>query len=92
MQFIPMNYTFIKIRYPQLGSFKYLYDPFVGSGQTFLNFLDKDINRKRVLTYCKTCDKQMELQDDINTDKENMKIYACPSCGKVRRVIYKKRR
>lgn len=50
------------------------------------------INRKRVLTYCKTCDKQMELQDDINTDKENMKIYACPSCGKVRRVIYKKRR
>ena len=50
MQFIPMNYTFIKIKYPQLGSFKYLYDPFVGSGQTFLNFLDKDINRKRILS------------------------------------------
>lgn len=50
------------------------------------------INRKRILTYCRTCNKHMQVEEEIKTQKEHIKIYACPSCGRLRRVIYKKRR
>ena len=49
------------------------------------------INRKRILTYCRTCNKHMQVEEEIKTEKEHIKIYACPSCGRLRRVIYKRR-
>ncbi len=49
------------------------------------------INRKRILTYCRTCNKHMQIEEEIKTEKEHIKIYACPSCGRLRRVIYKRR-
>ena len=49
------------------------------------------INRKRILTYCRTCNKHMQVEEEIKTEKEHIKIYVCPSCGRLRRVIYKRR-
>lgn len=48
------------------------------------------INRKRILTYCRTCSKHMQIEEEIKTEKEHIKIYVCPSCGRLRRVIYKR--
>lgn len=48
------------------------------------------INRKRILTYCRACNKHMQVEEEIKTEKEHIKIYVCPSCGRLRRVIYKR--
>lgn len=48
------------------------------------------INRKRILTYCRSCNKHMQIDEEIKTEKEHIKIYVCPSCGRLRRVIYKR--
>lgn len=48
------------------------------------------INRKRILTYCRACNKHMQVEEEIKSEKEHIKIYACPSCGRLRRVIYKR--
>lgn len=48
------------------------------------------INRKRILTYCRACNKHMHVEEEIKTEKEHIKIYVCPSCGRLRRVIYKR--
>ena len=31
------------------------------------------------------------VEEEIKTEKEHIKIYVCPSCGRLRRVIYKRR-
>lgn len=48
------------------------------------------INRKRILTYCRSCNKHMQIDEEIKSEKEHIKIYVCPSCGRLRRVIYKR--
>lgn len=48
------------------------------------------VNRKRILTYCRACNKHMQVEEEIKSEKEHIKIYVCPSCGRLRRVIYKR--
>lgn len=48
------------------------------------------INRKRYLTYCRTCNKHMVIEEEQKSEKEHIKIYVCPSCGRLKRIIYKR--